>query len=68
MVSNNALVLENSRYTMDFADLERRAADPKAKLMLLCNPHNPVGRVFTREELEQVAQICQRHQVVLFAD
>ena len=68
VVSNNALVLENGRYTMDFADLERRAADPKAKLMLLCNPHNPVGRVFTREELEQVARICQRHQVVLFVD
>ena len=41
VVSNNALRLECGRYTMDFADLERRAADPDAKLMFLCNPHNP---------------------------
>ena len=68
VVSNNALRLECGRYTMDFADLERRAADPDAKLMFLCNPHNPVGLVFTREELEQVAEICTRNGVVLFSD
>lgn len=47
-ISNNALLLQNGHYEVDFEDLERRAADPRAKLMLLCSPHNPVGKVFTR--------------------
>ncbi len=67
-VSNNALRLENGRYEIDFADLEERAKDPKAKLMLLCSPHNPVGRVFTREELERIGKICEENHVILFAD
>ena len=67
-VSNNALLLQQGRYEVDFEDLERRAADPRAKLMLLCSPHNPVGKVFTRQELEKIGEICRRHQVLLFAD
>ena len=67
-VSNNALLLQDGRYQVNWEDLERRAADPKAKLMLLCSPHNPVGKVFTREELVRIGEICSRHQVILFAD
>ena len=55
-------------YEMDFDDLERQAAKAKAKVMILCNPHNPAGRVWTPEELERVNDICQRHGVRVVAD
>lgn len=55
-------------YEMDFGDLERKAADPAVKLMLLCNPHNPVGRVWRREELQRLGEICIRHGVLVVAD
>ena len=55
-------------YEMDYEDLEKRAADPRVHLMLLCNPHNPTGRVWTAQELARVAEICQRHGVVVVSD
>lgn len=64
----NRLVREGNSYGIDFADLERKASDPAVKLMLLCNPHNPVGRVWRRDELERIADICLRHNVVVVAD
>lgn len=64
----NELIYDNGRYTIDFDDLERKASDPAAKIMLLCNPHNPVGRVWTREELERIGEICFRHQVIVVSD
>ncbi len=67
-VSNNALRLEKGRYEIDFEDLEERAKDPGTKLMLLCSPHNPVGRVFTRQEVERIGRICEENNVILFAD
>ena len=68
IISNNALRLKDGRYEMDFDDLERRAADPRAKIMFLCSPHNPVGRVFTKEELRRVNDICCRNHVVVISD
>ena len=62
------LVAEGDSYVIDFDDLERQAADPRVKLMLLCNPHNPVGRVWRREELLRIGEICIRHGVVVVAD
>lgn len=62
------LLYRDGRYEMDFEDLDRKAADPRAKLLLLCNPHNPVGRVWTALELSQLAQICQRHGVTVISD
>lgn len=56
------------RYVIDFDDLEREAADPAVKLMLLCNPHNPAGRVWTREELTRIGEICLRNNVMVVAD
>lgn len=53
---------------MDFDDLEKKASDPRVKLMLLCNPHNPAGRVWTREELERMGEICLRQGVTVVAD
>lgn len=64
----NPLLYREGRYSMDFDDLERQAADPAVKLMLLCNPHNPAGRVWTKEELLRVADICRRNQVLVVAD
>lgn len=67
-VLENPLTYNDGIYTMDFDDLERKAADSKAKLMLLCNPHNPTGRVWTREELLHLNDICMRNGVMVLAD
>ena len=67
-LSANRLIYNDNSYSIDFADLERRAADPRARLLLLCNPHNPSGRVWTRGELVRVAEICRRNDVVIIAD
>lgn len=64
----NPLVLKNGRYEMDFADMERKIVEQQVKLFLLCSPHNPVGRVWTREELLRVGEICQRHGVLVVSD
>ena len=62
------LVYENGTYRMDFDSLEKKAADPKVKLLLLCNPHNPAGRVWTRQELTRLGEICLRYGVMVVAD
>lgn len=67
-LSANNLVYRGGRYTIDFDDLEAKAADQRAKLLLLCNPHNPVGRVWTQEELLRIGEICLRHGVMVVAD
>ena len=55
-------------YEMDFEDLERKASDPRAKLFLLCNPHNPAGRAWSADELRRVGEICRRHGVFVLSD
>lgn len=67
-IVRNALVLKDDGYRMDLADLEFKASDPATKMMILCNPHNPVGRVWTPADLEAVADICSRHGVFVLAD
>lgn len=67
-IKNNALILKDGHYEIDFDNLEELAKDPKNKLMLLCNPHNPTGRVYTREELLKIGEICCRNHVVIFSD
>lgn len=64
----NPLVLKNGRYEMDFADMERKSVDYHVKMLLLCSPHNPVGRVWTKEELLRVGEICQKHGVLVVSD
>lgn len=63
----NPLRLENGRYAMDFAQLEQCAADG-ARLLILCSPHNPVGRVWSRDELETLLAIARRHDLVVLSD
>ena len=64
----NPLILEDGRYRMDFEDLEEKAADPRTRMLILCNPHNPVGRVWSRAELTRLGDICARHQVLVVSD
>lgn len=61
--------LENSVcYEMDFADMEAKIRDHKVKMAILCNPHNPIGRVWTKDELEQYCSICEKYQVQIISD
>jgi len=62
------LKLENDSWQLDLEDLERKAADPTTKVLLLCNPHNPTGRVWTRQELEAIGEICLRHDIKVVSD
>ncbi|MDR2763867.1 MAG: pyridoxal phosphate-dependent aminotransferase [Tannerella sp.] len=65
---SNDLIYRNGTYTVDFADLESKASDPQAKLLLLCNPHNPAGRVWSKEELSRIGDICLRNRVTVVSD
>lgn len=64
----NPLILRDSRYEMDFAGLEQLASDPDTRMIFLCNPHNPVGRVWTRAELATLGEICRHHDVLVVSD
>ena len=64
----NPLVLSSDRYEMDFDGLETCAADPRTKMLFLCNPHNPVGRVWTKTELAQLGAICRKNEVIVVSD
>lgn len=64
----NPLKLENGRYVIDYELLERQLASPRARVLLLCNPHNPTGRLWTRGELERVGQLCLKHGVLVLSD
>lgn len=62
------LVRSGDTYTVDFDDFEAKAADPSVKVFILCSPHNPAGRVWTREELTRMGEICLRHNVFVISD
>lgn len=68
VLSENALKLVNGRWEIDFEDLEERASREKARALLFCNPQNPTGRVWTRDELTRVAEICEKHGIFLISD
>lgn len=65
---NNELIEKEGYYTIDFEDLEEKAARPENKMLLLCSPHNPVCRAWTEEELRRVIDICSRNGIYLIAD
>lgn len=66
--AENALVRKGNSYEIDFDDFEKQAADEKTKVFLLCNPHNPAGRVWTPEELSRMNDICLKHGVQVISD
>ncbi|MDR1678405.1 MAG: pyridoxal phosphate-dependent aminotransferase [Prevotellaceae bacterium] len=68
LVIKNPLVYQNGRYGIDFEDFERKIANESVKLFILCSPHNPVGRVWTREELERMNDICVKYGVIVVSD
>ena len=67
-VAVNSLVLKNGHYEIDFEYFEKQIVEKKIKLFLLCNPHNPVGRVWTKEELTKIGDICVRNHVLVVSD
>ena len=68
VIDNTLVQDETGRYHMDLMDFEEKIIREKVKLFFLCNPHNPVGRAWTREELEKIGDICYRHRVVIVSD
>ena len=67
-VLDSPLVYSNGSFTMDFEDLEAKLSDPRTTMMFLCNPHNPIGRIWSREELKMVGELCLRHNVLVISD
>lgn len=67
-VENNDLILKDGRYEIDFDDLEKKTADPRVRILLVCNPANPVGRVWTREELTRMYEICKKNHTLIVSD
>lgn len=67
-IVKNPLKLIDGKYHIDFNDLENKAADSRNKILILCNPHNPVGRVWSKDELSEVAGICERHNLFVITD
>lgn len=65
---DSPLNYEDGTYHIDFEDFEQKASDPGVKVFLMCNPHNPAGRVWTREELTRLGEICLKHQVFVISD
>lgn len=68
VISSNLYLGEDNRYHIDFDDFENKITEEKIKLFFLCNPHNPVGRVWTREELTRIGDICVKHHVTVVSD
>lgn len=67
-VVHNPLILTDGRYEMDFVGFENLAREPANKVLFLCNPHNPVGRVWTALDLERLSKICHQHDVIVVSD
>lgn len=67
-VLESRLLRKDDSYVIDWDDFERKCADEKTTVFLLCNPHNPAGRVWTRDELEKIGTICRRHHVFVISD
>lgn len=67
-IAENPLKRTGDTYQIDFEDFEKKLKDDNVKIFLLCNPHNPAGRVWTREELELINELCLKHQVIVLSD
>ncbi|MFX4231516.1 MalY/PatB family protein [Aliarcobacter butzleri] len=67
-IVTNDLIYNNGKYTIDFEDFEEKIKDEKLKLFILCNPHNPVGRVWTKEELTIMGNLCIKYHVIILSD
>ena len=68
LVEENRLVRDGNSYSIDFEDFEKKCKDEKVTVFVLCNPHNPAGRVWTADEMAKMNEICQRNGVKVIAD
>jgi cystathionine beta-lyase len=74
IINNGRQVLESplkydgEKYQIDFEDLEEKLSDPQTTLMILCNPHNPVGKIWNKEELQRIGELCYKHHVIVVSD
>ncbi len=68
IIKNPLKLIDNKHYEIDFKDLEEKAAIASTKILILCNPHNPVGRVWRKEELEKIINICKENNLILISD
>lgn len=68
LVINELKQADDGKYYMDYEDFEKKIVDENVRLFILCNPHNPVGRVWTKEELTKIGDICLKHKVVVVSD
>lgn len=67
-ILENRLQYDGKKYTIDFRDLEKKLADPQTTMMILCNPHNPIGKIWDRDTLERIGELCYRYHVVVVSD
>lgn len=67
-IAKSPLIYDGEQYRMDFDDLEKKLADPQTTMMILCNPHNPVGKIWDRETLAKVGELCKKHHVIVLSD
>ncbi|MBO7578456.1 MAG: pyridoxal phosphate-dependent aminotransferase [Prevotella sp.] len=68
IVEENHLIYQNNTYVVDWDDFEKKCADSRVRIFLLCNPHNPAGRVWKKEELLRMGEICRKHNVFVISD
>lgn len=62
------LIYKDNKYSVDYDDLEKKLSDEKTKLMIFCNPHNPIGYIWNKEELAHIARLCKKHNVIILSD
>lgn len=67
-VLENKLKYDGTGYSIDFMDLEEKLSHPLTTMMILCNPHNPIGKIWSKEELQKIGELCKRHHVVVLSD
>jgi cystathionine beta-lyase len=67
-VISSDLIYENSKYSVNWADLEEKLATPSVRMMVFCNPHNPIGYTWSEEEVKRIAELCAKHKVLLISD
>ena len=67
-IISNDLVYENGKYHIDFIDLEEKLSNPQTTLMILCNPHNPIGKIWSKEELRKIGELCNKYNVTVISD
>ena len=67
-VAESPLAYDGDRYTIDWEELEQKLSDPQVSMMILCNPHNPVGNIWDRKTLERIGELCRKYHVIVFSD